>query len=647
MKTLYALLVGINDYPQSPLDGCVNDVIDFKAFLEAYCKKYGLGFRSLVLLDAQASRSNIINGFEFFREAEIGAPCLFYYAGHGSYCPAPKFFLHLEPNGLLESIVCHDSRRAGGRDLLDKELSYLVWEISREKKLPFITIMDCCHSGYFRNYNFTTVNTGARARQIRASDETISKDDFLGIEHYKKDSLGRLSPPRGRRVQLAAARDREYAKEIHVGGRSCGVFTYSLIETLSQASGLIAYDELMTRVNRRIRQAVTNQSAQLDATQTKDRRLFFLSDSSATDERRRLIISHDPILGWIVNMGAVHGLQKSREKSKNILQLTEDGRQIEVSKIFPHCAQVKSMESYRKSRSYAAIMLRRAKTKFKICFDPDSDLKTQQKLVEEIKKRAASSFELTDDLSQADFRICIKDQLLYLSRILESTPVCRPVSGWTENSITNFLYELEKILKWFDLRNLQNRYSSIESEELAVEVYRIAEPGNYRDDAPVELLDWRQVVLLKYEFRHGEWHKPAFQLSLRNRSDRTLWTSLLYLGSDFSITNQLIPKQALEPASEKLWAADVYKGHPHLTIPVKMENYYHTQGIEHITEHIKILVSTEEFDSNYYNQKGIDFEQTSAGAEPLRSLSGREEMEEEKTDWTTYEINLQIQRPLS
>jgi hypothetical protein len=74
-----ALIVGINSYPQSPLQGCVNDANDWNTTLRVK------GFTNSVLLDAVATKANIIAGLNWLVSGSVfGDSLVFCYSGHGS-----------------------------------------------------------------------------------------------------------------------------------------------------------------------------------------------------------------------------------------------------------------------------------------------------------------------------------------------------------------------------------------------------------------------------------------------------------------------------------------------------------------------------------------------------------------------------------
>lgn len=112
MQKLFALLVAIDEYPidRHRLNGCVNDLNDVESYLSNHFDKETVDYRPLILLNEEATRENIIKGFDHFSEATAEDICLFYFCGHGSQAPAPEEFWHIEPDRMNESLVCWNSR---------------------------------------------------------------------------------------------------------------------------------------------------------------------------------------------------------------------------------------------------------------------------------------------------------------------------------------------------------------------------------------------------------------------------------------------------------------------------------------------------------------------------------------------------------
>ena len=93
-RTLYALLVGINGYPnpRHRLSGCLNDVARMREYLEG--RFDGSAFQLALaepLTDAKATRQAVIDAFQnHLSQAKKGDVALFYFSGHGSQERAPK-----------------------------------------------------------------------------------------------------------------------------------------------------------------------------------------------------------------------------------------------------------------------------------------------------------------------------------------------------------------------------------------------------------------------------------------------------------------------------------------------------------------------------------------------------------------------------
>jgi hypothetical protein len=93
MAKLYAVLVGINGYPISPLQGCVNDVDAVETYLNTVYRKEDVAIKRLTDNDQTLpTRNNLIQAFDHFQQADAGDVCLFYYSGHGSFSAAPEEF---------------------------------------------------------------------------------------------------------------------------------------------------------------------------------------------------------------------------------------------------------------------------------------------------------------------------------------------------------------------------------------------------------------------------------------------------------------------------------------------------------------------------------------------------------------------------
>ncbi|MCD8540150.1 MAG: caspase family protein [Leadbetterella sp.] len=181
-RKLYASLIGINAYRKAGnLNGCVKDILNFDKLLRALVQSQGgkLAYEPLYLLapkpaphaDSRSADQIIIERYEqsenvvieyeeptfgnisgaaFNHLAQAGGNdiCIFYYSGHGSYINAPKEFRGMQNTRFNQTLVCSDSRSGVTRDLIDKEIGYLLYKTLRDKPdVHCLVVMDCCHSG--------------------------------------------------------------------------------------------------------------------------------------------------------------------------------------------------------------------------------------------------------------------------------------------------------------------------------------------------------------------------------------------------------------------------------------------------------------------------------------------------------------------
>src|SRR5690242_17675993 len=160
MNRLYALLVGIDTYAAPDvhaLGGCVNDVEDALALLH---RRTAADTRlcALVLRDRAATRAAVVDGLRtHLGRAGRDDTALFWFSGHGSQAPVPGWAWFEEPTGMLQTLVCADSRVDGVPDLWDKELSVLLDAVARTAGHVAV-VLDSCHS--------EGATRGARGRSV-------------------------------------------------------------------------------------------------------------------------------------------------------------------------------------------------------------------------------------------------------------------------------------------------------------------------------------------------------------------------------------------------------------------------------------------------------------------------------------------------
>jgi hypothetical protein len=289
-KTVYALLVGIDTYPQPvrPLRGCANDITRMETFLRARITGERGDLKLRMLKNDAATRDAVIAGFrEHLALAGQEDVALFYFSGHGSQEPAPEEFWHLEPDHLNETLVCYDSRLPGKYDLADKELAKLIAEVA-VRKPHIIIVLDSCHSG-----SGTRAGDDEGVRHAPADTRARALDAFLrspldvaaqpawqeraatGVPGSRPTS-GWIELPEGNHVLLSACQADEEAKEDWLEGEHRGAFSFYLLNTLQSTGESMTYRELFKQVNTAVRSKVARQSPIIEANDTQDLNRPFL-----------------------------------------------------------------------------------------------------------------------------------------------------------------------------------------------------------------------------------------------------------------------------------------------------------------------------------------------------------------------------------
>lgn len=331
-QKLYALLVGINKYPDPKIKnlyGCIRDVEDFNEFLgRDYVREQFAEINVKVLKNKEASKGEIIKYFtEYLGKARRQDVALFYFAGHGIREETNlKALKESELDGNIGTLVCEDSMawptdKSKNSCLSDKELRWLIGRL-RQKCDNILTIFDCCHSG--GNTRSTVAHSlpdhsrQVERRAIPARDWTafcFHDQDGLTRDRFEEEHLSRLIP-QGDHIQMAACRDIELAWEEPKGKLSQrkGVFTKALLDVLEAYRAKISYRELHQRILHQM---------QSEGQRAQSPQIYYPGKDSTTLQRLFLTNKISDVASdcsvfynkaskeWRLGIGALHGASPS------------------------------------------------------------------------------------------------------------------------------------------------------------------------------------------------------------------------------------------------------------------------------------------------------------------------------------------------
>ena len=184
----FLLQIGIDDYQYvQHLKGCLQDLEDLSAIL---VKRYGfneLGTNTKKIVNAQATRENILKSFvelienvKKYQETSNrdDAIIVIQYSGHGSQITDIN---KDEGDGLDETIVPFDSRDLKGNatDITDDEIGNFLTEITKYSS-NVLLILDSCHAG--------TATRGELSRGIKTYNGIIT-NFHMGRVQYDTSAI--------------------------------------------------------------------------------------------------------------------------------------------------------------------------------------------------------------------------------------------------------------------------------------------------------------------------------------------------------------------------------------------------------------------------------------------------------------------------
>ncbi len=646
-RTLHALLIAINDYPvhSHKLRGCVPDLLAFKDYLERRfreSKAVRLRFyqkevdgQPRFLTDHLATRANIIEAFDFFRQAQPGDTCLLYFSGHGSRAFSPPEFRHLDTDEMCESIVCYDSRIEGGRDLYDKELSYLIHQATEGRDVHFTAVFDCCHAG-----SNTRALGDVTPRMANQSNTVITIDDLEGQQVYLRETIDnqlQVTPPRGRHLQIGAAKNNETAKEMTIGGEKRGVFTYHLIELLERSGGQLTYPELVHLLGVRVANKVKDQTPVYTAIAKADPEQLFLG-GALPRRAPHFLVSHGPE-GWQLNAGRIQGIPETGGSVR-----LEDGATARILQVSPNHSLLMDLDAKDKSETFRAVAHEMPIAKVRIAIAKDSEAAGVKPLREVFASFENAPFLLVDENEEHQYLILADKGSYRLVTPDSPRPLFRRVTGYNAEKARVFLLDVETVARWQALLDLNNPNSTITEEDFEIRLFRTAAAGKLENTDPVEPIDWRATNDFHYDFTGDKWQPHGFRMKVKNTGHQPLFVSALYMQFDYGVKNDFLRWREIGP-DEEVELQEEFRKKVYKTIPLSLGDKYQKAGLTEIRDYLKLFISTDpKLDTDGYNQKGLEMDVPKA----VTRDSGRAALDDQPPipDWTTRELAFNIIRPL-
>ncbi len=259
-----ALLVGINKYQNSPLQGCVTDVNLQQQLL---IHRFGFNPQDIVLLtDEKATRQGILTAFEehLIKQAKPNDVVVYHFSGHGSRVRDPDSPDCEFSDCLNSTFVPVESSSSGlpgtgsvVPEIMGRSLFLLMYALKTEN---VTVVLDSCHSGGGTRGNFRIRSRNGSSTQpldaeLAYQQQWLSK---LNLSPAEFKRIRRLGVAKG--VVIASAKRDQIAADASFNDFYAGAFTYLMTQYLWQQTSNQSFSIAVPSIARNTtRASFTNQ----------------------------------------------------------------------------------------------------------------------------------------------------------------------------------------------------------------------------------------------------------------------------------------------------------------------------------------------------------------------------------------------------
>ncbi len=626
MGKVYALLIGIDSYPEGTrsLEGCVNDVADVEDYLAHHCSDLAL----LKLTNSDATYANVIAQIRaHLGQAGKDDVAFLHYSGHGARSAAAPEFLRFDGDKRDEGLVCHDSRLDGNFDLADKELAWLISELSKNE--PHIAwVLDCCHSGTGTRDLEGASQLGVRG--VGAGNFPRHIESYLEGQYAALIAKGApLVIPQSRHMLMAACDKDETAKEDLVHSR--GIFTRSLFDVLRETNGDLSYAELFGRARVRVGEYVRSvdsgtQRPQFEAIAGFDGWQGFLGRARTIGRKTYNVSKVGEV--WKADCGALAGLPLSPAKPVMLALSAENDPgtvlgNAAVTKVGATRSDVMPDFAADPAARYLASVTTMPEPPLRVRFKGPDDLRGQiEQVLRDDPMRTAQL--AGPDEPDDGYALEPVDDRLELYRIDDEVTAASFALSDPAKRDKELLAALVHVAQWRRLLALNNPAPQLDPGKVKF-TYAQKLPGGG------ERLHEAPALTIPVE-RNGDgtWGGVSGELRVRNATGRPLYLALLHFGGDYSVTlkahDQIAPGD--QPTVLSLTQQDGTAS--------PEANLWLDDGAETV-EQLKLVLTTEPVDT---------FQLTMESLSDARGMGGREEMlaatKAIDDDWFTIPMTVRL-----
>ena len=601
-KKLLCLLIGINNYPDNPLHGCVNDVGRVETYLNNL--KAGDSFQDVqivTLLNEQADKASVVKNIQtHLGQAKDTDVAFFYYSGHGANESAGGLFKD-ELDDLLECIVCFPKEVENQQYLLaDKELRYLFSELPNNPHL--VTVFDACHSGDMTRSGEEDLEAPILKRLSKAFPARDYQDFIFSSKIKKstveKEDLSDLIPNKNH-VHIAACLSNESSWE----KKGSGVFTSYLLQLLEATNNELNYLDITRYAKMSLRNMTQTQQTPTINTVgegTTNHLSSWLNIHSEMTPNDNGMLTHHQQDGWIYTHGKLMGVEDGAQLtciSEDKKLTTKINETFLTYSIIEQTEEMANWDTNNKIRAYTNTLF----APLEIYVNGKND---------KIKEFISTIIDSIENVSlverdQACFFLNIFNSLVYFSK--KEDPY-RPLAHQfdlldNKLKLEDFLADqLNYFIKWNHFNTLENpahpfNFTKDQQVQKPIEVTFFLEGAetntSQKTTAKNILDDAIEFPAISERHKTKGYYYNRYRVNLKNVSNKELFIGVLRLGSDLSIDCYCNGEVLRLPPDKDI---DLYTTKPDKSIR-RVSFYDYQEGYNWKNEEIifKFIINTEDF----------------------------------------------------
>ncbi|MCF0072924.1 caspase family protein [Dyadobacter sp. CY261] len=591
---LYCVLVGISNYDKArKISASLHT--DLELVEKHLLSLADFEVHLTKLTDHEATKDKIVRTFRnTLGQAHSEDTVLFWFSGHDAMEEADTIWG--EADGLLDCLVCYDGGTNKPADYLitHKEIHLLLNELYSATRAHIVTIYDCKYQGDGKLKNDvpdSSLNTNrSSAFPMRDWNDFIFSDSVSRTDIINKRS-GYLSET-GTYFQISASERTKPVTEVTKGGG----FIKSFVKALGDQKETISYALLINRIQQYMRGRHNGQSPRLFiAGNNKDSKQIGFLNKPTPKTRRPQETIFNPDLGWLLNLGVLHGVNKHSK-----ITLTDP-----LAANDTYFARPKEQEIYadytvldvqgiHAETAYQADVRNLSTGKLKLFLENhDATIEECDDLLAALTD--TSNIEFVD--SDCNYKFHIRCAKVYITSPSDKyRPLIVPMPYNTKEDVQKLKETFQQIARWHYVKNLKDGLQ-VRQSLISTELFELNSDGS---KSAIDISN----RLARPVFRKNETKcELNLVVKITNISEQDLYVAALYLSNLFGITPRLTPMQPQLLLSGESMVLSYQQNHFIRLESIGLEQIYNFASIN---ESIKFIVSDQLFETNGFSIDNLE-----------------------------------------